>query len=60
MNQTDFGSYADDNTPYVTGGSIQDVINSLENDSIKLFKWSADNQMKRNNFFQRRQFLQKK
>ena len=42
MNQTDFESYADDNTPYVTRGSIQDVINSLGNDSIKLFKWSAD------------------
>ena len=32
----------------VTGDSIEDVINSLENDSIKLFKWFTDNQMKTN------------
>ena len=43
MNETDFASYADDNTPYVTGD-----INSLENISIKLFKWFADSQMKAN------------
>ena len=48
MNETDFASYADDNTPYVTGDSIEDVINSLENVSITLFKWFADNQMKAN------------
>ena len=38
MNETDFASYADDNTLYVTGKSTEDVINSLENVSIKLFK----------------------
>ena len=43
MNKTDFASYA-----YVTGDSIEDIINSLENDSIKLYKWSLDNQMKAN------------
>ena len=48
MNETDFASYADDNTPYVTGDSIEDVINSLENVSTTLFKWFADNQMKSN------------
>ena len=48
MNETDFASYADDNTPYVTGDSLESVINSLENVSIKLFKWFADNQMKAN------------
>ena len=36
MNETDFASY--DNTPFVTRDSIDDVINSLENDSTKLFK----------------------
>ena len=46
MNETDFASYADDNTLYVTGKSTEDVINSLENVSIKLFKWFTDNQMK--------------
>ena len=48
MNETDFASYVDDNTPYVTGDSIESVINSLENVSIQLFKWFADNQMKAN------------
>ena len=48
MNETDFASYADDNTPYVTGDSIEGVINSLENVSITLCKWFADNQMKAN------------
>ena len=48
MNETDFASYVDDNTPYVTDDSIESVINSLENVSIKLFKWFADNQMKAN------------
>ena len=48
MNETDFASYADENTPYVTGDSLEGVINSLENVSIKLFKWFADNQMKPN------------
>ena len=38
MNETDFASYADDNRPYVTGDSFEDVINSLENVSITLFK----------------------
>ena len=37
MNET---SYVDDNTPYVTGDGIEDVTNSLENES--------DNQMKAN------------
>ena len=30
MNETDFTSYAEDNTVYVTGGSIEDVTNSLK------------------------------
>ena len=48
VNETDFASYADDNIPYVTGYSIEDVINSPENVSVKLFKWFAGNQMKAN------------
>ena len=35
-------------THHVAGDSIEDVINSLENVSIKLFKSFADNQMKAN------------
>ena len=34
MNETDFTSYAENNTPYVAGDSIENVINSLENDSL--------------------------
>ena len=48
MNGIDFASYADDNTPYVSSDSIEDVIRILENDSIKLFKWFSDNMMKAN------------
>ena len=46
MNDIDFASYADDNPPYVSSDSIEDVIRILENDSIKLFKWFSDNMMK--------------
>ena len=41
MNERDFATFVDDNTPYVTNDRIKDVI-----DSIKLFKWFVDNQMK--------------
>ena len=36
------------NTPYISGNSIDDVIKSLKDDSINLFKWFADNQTKAN------------
>ena len=36
MNETDFASYEDDNTPYVLGSNIDVVIN-LENVSLTLF-----------------------
>ena len=45
---TDFASYADDNTPYVSANTIDEVIKRLETASVKLFKWFADNQMKAN------------
>ena len=48
MCETDFASYADDNTPYALGDSIDDVIKPLKNDSIKLFQWFIENQMKAN------------
>ena len=38
MSKTDFASYAGDNTPYVSGDNIDDVIKSLNDDSINLFK----------------------
>ena len=48
MSDTDFASYADDNTPYVSADTIDEVIKRLETVSVKLFKWFADNQMKAN------------
>ena len=41
-------SYADDNTPYTTGNSIEEVIQKLENAAKTLFQWFSDNQMKGN------------
>ena len=46
MNETDLGSYAVGNNPKVTDDN---VIDSLGNDSMKLFKYLTDNQMKANN-----------
>ena len=48
MNETDFASYADDNTPYRTANTLDEVIQSLEHDSMMLFQWFSDNQMKAN------------
>ena len=48
MKETGFSSYADDNTPYRTVDTIDEVIKLLERDSMMLFKWFADNQMKAN------------
>ena len=48
MKETNFSSYADDNTPYRTADTIEDVIKLLESDSTILFKWFSDNQMKAN------------
>ena len=36
---TDFASYADDSTPYVSADTIDQVIKKLETASVKLFKW---------------------
>ena len=46
MNETDFASYADDNTPYVVGDNIEDVIIKLQNAPLTLFQWFYYNQMK--------------
>ena len=48
MKGTDFSSYADDNTPYRTADTIEEIIKLLERDSMMLFKWFSDNQMKAN------------
>ena len=49
MNETEFASYADDNTPYTSGQNINnDVIRTLENNSIRLFELFSNNQMEAN------------
>ena len=48
MSDTDFASYADDNTPCVSADTIDEVIKRLETASVKLFKRFAHNQMKAN------------
>ena len=48
MKETDFSSYAVDNTPYRTVDTIEEVIKLLERDSTMLFKWFSDNRMKAN------------
>ena len=48
MSDTDFANYTDDNTPYVSADTIDEVIKRLETASVKFFKWFADNQMKAN------------
>ena len=48
MCETDLASYADDNTPYVLGDSIDDIIKLLQDGFINLFKWFLENQMKAN------------
>ena len=44
MNETD----SDNNTPYVLGNNIEDVIINLQNASLTLFQWFYDNQIKAN------------
>ena len=41
-------SYPDDNAPFVSADTIDEVIKRLETISAKLFEWFADNQMKSN------------
>ena len=48
MNETDFASYADDNTPHVVSKNVENVIINLQNASLTLFQWFYDNQMKTN------------
>ena len=48
MTKTDIASYADDNTSYRTANTIDEVIKSLEHDTMMLFKWFSDNHRKVN------------
>ena len=48
MSDTDFTSYVDDNTPYVSTDTIDEVIKRLQIATVKLSKWCTNNQMKTN------------
>ena len=48
MNDVEFASYTDDNTPFFVGDDLSDVILKLQNTSKALFKRFNDNQMKAN------------
>ena len=48
MNNVDFASYTDDNTPFFVGKDLDDVISKLQNASKTVFQWFNDNQMKAN------------
>ena len=48
MNEVDFASYADDNTPFFVGNDLDEVIFKLQSASKTLFQRFADNQMKAN------------
>ena len=46
VKETDFWSYADNSLSYRTVDTIDEVIKLLKRDSLRLFKWFCDNQMK--------------
>ena len=48
VNKIDFVIRADDNSPFVSGDKLDDVLDSLENASLKHFDWFCNNQMKAN------------
>ena len=43
MNHEDIANYADDNTPYVSGKNIDEVVRFLEESSLVIFKWFGEN-----------------
>ena len=49
LKDTDFASYADDNTPYTELDSIDQVVSRLKEIAESLFKWCSHNQTKANN-----------
>ena len=47
-NDTDFASYADNNTPYCIGKTSEEVISQLEKSSKSIFEWFENNGLKGN------------
>ena len=48
MNHEDIANYADDNTPYVSGKSVDKVAKFSEESSRVLLKWFSDNHFQAN------------
>ena len=48
MNDVEFASYADHNTPFFVGDDLNDVILKMQSASKTLFKWFNDHKMKAN------------
>ena len=48
MDPHDTASYADDNTPCVSGRIVSKVVKSLKETSRLIFKWFSDNQFQGN------------
>ena len=51
LDQTNFASYADDNTPYTKKENAEEVIRTLEEVAKPLLKWFKDNKMKLNPYY---------
>ena len=48
LEEIDFASYADDNTPFASETTPENVVSSLESCSAILFEWFPNNQIKAN------------
>ena len=48
VNEIDFGIYASDSTSFIMGDRLDDVLDSLENASLKLFDLFSNNESKAN------------
>ena len=46
--KTNIANYADDNTPYVTGNNLNDILEILSSETSILFEWFRINEMKSN------------
>ena len=50
IDNSEFSSYADDNTPFASAQNHEKLINSLQSTLIDLFKWYQENYCKANAF----------
>ena len=46
LEEIDFASYADDNTPFASETTPENVVSSLESCSASLFEWFPNNQIR--------------